>query len=138
MINRERSNDLTPHSENNMDIADAHKSKTNVAITCIGTMADVTDFSSLCIICDTIISAIIDSLGSQPFYRQILLKFINLMNNPNFDTWYATNKASMPSLHWHVYSFLERIFNHLAKFATDFGNVNIMSGSCLLMLNVRY
>jgi hypothetical protein len=54
------------------------------------------------------------------------------MNNPDFDTWYATNKASMPSLHWHVYSFLEHIFNHLAKFATDFGNVNVMSGSRLL------
>ena len=35
----------------------------------------------------------------------------------------------MPHLHWHVYSFLECIFNHLAKFAMDFGNVNIMSGS---------
>jgi hypothetical protein len=51
------------------------------------------------------------------------------MNNPDFGTWYAANKASMPSLHWHVYSFLERIFNHLAKFATDFGYVNVMSGS---------
>jgi hypothetical protein len=38
----------------------------------------------------------------------------------------------MPSLHWHVYSFLQHIFNHLAKFATDFGNVNIMFGSHLL------
>ena len=51
------------------------------------------------------------------------------MNNPNFDTWYAANKVSMPSLHWHIYSFLERIFNHLAKFATDLGNVNVMSRS---------
>jgi hypothetical protein len=51
------------------------------------------------------------------------------MNNPDFNTWYAANKTSMPSLHWHVYSFLEHIFNHLAKFATDFGNVNVMSGS---------
>ncbi len=32
MINRERSNNLTARSENNMDIADAHKSKTNVAM----------------------------------------------------------------------------------------------------------
>jgi hypothetical protein len=31
MINRECSNNLTARSENNMDIADAHKSKTNVA-----------------------------------------------------------------------------------------------------------
>ncbi len=132
MIHRERSNDLTAHSEINMDIANAHKSKANIAITRIGTMVNMTDFSSLCINCDTIISAIFDSSGPQPLYRQILLKFINLMNNPNFNTWYAANKASMPSLHWHVYSFLEHILNHLAKFATDFGNVNVMSGSRLL------
>ncbi len=48
MIDKEHSNDLTACSENNMDIADAHKLKTNVAITCIGTMVDMTDFSSLC------------------------------------------------------------------------------------------
>ncbi len=35
----------------------------------------------------------------------------------------------MQSLHWHVYSFLEHIFNLFAKLATDFGNVNVMSGS---------
>ncbi len=46
MIDRERSNDLTDRSENNMDIADAHKSKTNVAITRIGTMVDMTNISS--------------------------------------------------------------------------------------------
>jgi hypothetical protein len=114
MINRERSKDLTAHSENNMDIDNAHKSKTNVAITRIGTTVNMTDFSSLCINCDTIISAIVNSLGPQPLYQQILLKFVNLMNNHDFDTWYAANKTSMPSLHWHVYSFLEHIFNHLA------------------------
>ncbi len=112
-----------------MDIAYAHKSKTKVAITRIGTMVDMTDFSSLCFNCDTIISAIVDSLGPQPLYRQILLKFVKLMNNPDFDPWYAANNASMPSLHWHVYSFVKRIFNLLAKFATDFGNINVMSGS---------
>jgi hypothetical protein len=132
MINRERSKKLTACSENNMDIANAHKSKTKVAITRIGTMVDMTDFPSLCIICDTIISAIVNSLGPQPLYQQILLKFVNLMNNPDFNTWYAANKTSMPSLHWHIYSFLELIFNHLAKFATDFDNVNVMSGSHLL------
>jgi hypothetical protein len=128
MIDRERSNNLTVCSENNMDIADAHKSKANVAITCIGTMVDMTNFSSLCINCNTIISAIDDSTGPQPLYCQILLKFVNLPNNPDFNAWYAAAKGSMPSLHWHVYSFLERIFNLFAKFATDFGNVNIMTG----------
>ena len=80
----------------------------------------MTDFSSFCINCDTIISAIVDSSGPQPLYQQILLKFVNLMNNPDYDAWYTANKASMPHLHWHMYSSLERIFNHLAKFATDF------------------
>jgi hypothetical protein len=129
MINKERSNDLTACSENNMDIANAHKSKTNVAITCIGTMVDMTNFSSLCINCDTIISSIISSTGPQPLYCQILLTFINLLNNPDFNAWYAATKGSMPSLHWHIYSFLEKTFNLFAKFAADFGNVNVMTGS---------
>jgi hypothetical protein len=77
MINRERSNDLTTCSENSMDIANAHKSKTNFAITCIGTMVDMTNFSSLCINSNTIISAILDSTRTQPLYCQILLKFVN-------------------------------------------------------------
>jgi hypothetical protein len=60
------------------------------------------------------------------------------MNNPNFDAWYAVNKGSMPSLHWHVYSFLKCIFNLFAKFATDFGNVNVMTGLCpLAELNTK-
>ncbi len=99
MINRECSNNLTTCSENNMDIADAYKSKTNVAITRISTMVDMTHFSSLCIDSDTIISAIINSTGPQPLYHQILLNFVNLLNNPDFDTWYAaTKKYAIPSL----------------------------------------
>jgi hypothetical protein len=90
-------------------------------------MIDMTNFSSLCINSDTIISAIVDSTGPQPLYCQILLKFVNLLNNPNFDTWHAATKGGMPSLHWHVYSFLECIFNLFAKFATNFGNVNVMT-----------
>ncbi len=44
----------------------------------------------------------------------------------------------MPSLHWHVYSFLEHIFNLFAKFAMDFGNVNVMTGSRpLVELNTK-
>jgi hypothetical protein len=126
MIDREHSNNLTACSENNMDIANAHKSKTNVAITHIGTMVDMTNFSSLCINCNTIISTIVGSTEPQPLYCQILIKFVNLLNNPDFNAWYAATKGSMPSLHWHVYSFLEHIFNLFAKFATDFGNANIM------------
>jgi hypothetical protein len=138
MINKEHSNNHTACSENNMDIANAHKSKTNVAITRICTMVDMTNFSSLCINCDTIISAIVNSTGLQPLYCQVLLKFINLLNNPDFDACYAGTKGSMPSLHWHVYSFLEQIFNLFAKFTTDFGNLNFMTGLCpLAELNTK-
>jgi hypothetical protein len=35
----------------------------------------------------------------------------------------------MPLIHWYCYSFLERIFNCFADFATDFGNGNIISES---------
>ncbi len=35
--------------------------------------------------------------------------------------------GSMPLIHWYCYSFLERIFNCFADFATNFGNGNIMS-----------
>ncbi len=138
MIDRECSNNLTACSENNMDIATAHKSKTNVATTRIGTMVYMTGFSSLCIDSNTIISAIVDSTVPQPLYCQILLKSVNLLNNLDFNTWYAATKGSMPSLHWHVYSFLERIFNLFAKFAMDFGNINVMTGShSLAELNTK-
>ena len=93
MIDREYSNNLTAHSENNMDIANAHKSKANVAITCIGTMVNMTNFSSLCINCNTIISTIVGSTEPQPLYCQILLKFINLLNNSDFNAWYAATKG---------------------------------------------
>ncbi len=138
MIDRERSNYLTACSENNMDIADTHKSKTNVSITRIGTMVNMTNFSSLCINCDNIISAIVGSTRPQPLYCQILLKFVHLLNNPDFNAWYAATRGSMSSLHWHIYSFLKHIFNLFAKFAMDFGNVNVMTGLCpLAELNTK-
>jgi hypothetical protein len=60
------------------------------------------------------------------------------LNNPDSDAWYAATKGSMPSLHWHVYSFLERIFNLFVKFTTKFGNFNIMNRSCpLVELNTK-
>jgi hypothetical protein len=44
----------------------------------------------------------------------------------------------MPQIHWHCYSFLEKIFNYVANFATDFGNVNIPSeNSPILELTIQ-
>jgi hypothetical protein len=48
-------------NENVMNIIDSQKSTCKTAIACIGTMTDTTDFSSLCINMDTVISAICTS-----------------------------------------------------------------------------
>ncbi len=34
----------------------------------------------------------------------------------------------MPGLHWHLYVNVERIFNLLADFLKNFGNVNVVTG----------
>jgi hypothetical protein len=99
MVNKERATNLTSRSKSSMDVANIHTSKTNIAIAWIGTMVDMLDFSSLCINCNMVISAIIDIDSHQPLYCQILLKFVALLNNPDFDNWYATNKGAMPHLH---------------------------------------
>jgi hypothetical protein len=131
MVNKEGDTDLAARFESSMDVADIHKSKTNIAIAWIGTMIDMVDFSSLCINCNIVISAIVDSDSHQPLYFQILLKLVALLNNPDFDNWYAANKnkGAMPHLHWHFYLFLEMISNPFAQFATDFNNMNVMSES---------
>ena len=59
---------------------------------------------------------------------QILLNFVSIINNPEWVRW-SEGVVAMPNLHWYCYTFLERIFNCFAYFATDFGNGNIMSES---------
>ncbi len=112
-----------------MDIIDSQKSTCKTAIARIGTMTDITDFFSLCINMDTVVSAICASNEPQPIFRQILMNFISLINNPDWPKW-AESVGSMPLIHGYCYSFLERIFNCFTDFATDFGNGNIISESC--------
>ncbi len=38
----------------------------------------------------------------------------------------------MPGLHWHLYVYVERIFNLLANFSKNFGNVNVITGGHLI------
>jgi hypothetical protein len=109
-----------------MDFADSQKTKKNASI---GTMQSMVDFSSLCINMDMIITAICSNKGPQLILRQIFLNFVAIVNNPDWVHW-SDNVGSMPLLHWYCYSFLEQIFNCLTKFATDFGNGNIMTEAC--------
>jgi hypothetical protein len=55
------------------------------------------------------------------------MKFIRIINSTEWAQWYDASHAHMPRLHWHCYSFLKRVFNHIANFATDFGNMNVAS-----------
>jgi hypothetical protein len=75
---------------------------------------------------DTIITTICSNDGPQLMFRQILLNFVAIVNNPDWVHW-SDNFGLMPLLHWYCYSFLEQIFNCFADFATDFGNGNIMT-----------
>jgi hypothetical protein len=128
LIDREVTTENRATNENIMDIIDSQKSTRKTAIARIGTMTDITDFSSLCINMDTVISSICASDEPQPIFRQILMNFVSLINNPDWAKW-AESVGSMPLIHWYCYSFLKRIFNCFADFATDFGNGNIISES---------
>jgi hypothetical protein len=131
LIDRELINEMKATSKNIMDFSDSYKMKGKTAITRIRSMQNLTDFFSLCINMDTIITAICSNEEPQPFLCQILLYFISIINNPEWVRW-TESVGSMPNLHWYCYTFLERIFNCFADFSMDFGNGNFMSESRLI------
>ncbi len=121
-VNRESTTEDRAPNKNIMDIIDSQKSTCKTAIARIGTMTDTTDFSSLCINMDTVISAICTSNEPQPIFLQILMNFVGLINNPDWAKW-TESVSLMPLIHLYCYSFLECIFNCFVDFATNFGNV---------------
>ncbi len=101
-------------------------------------MVSIVNFSSLCININSIITAITLADNPPPILRQLLMKFIRIINNIEWAQWYDATHVHMPNLYWHCYSFLERVFNHIADFATDFGNVNVASeNQPILGLNIQ-
>ncbi len=65
--------------------------------------------------------------GPQPLYRQFLLTFIKFVNSRDWVDWFAKNDGDMPGLHWNLYVYVKRIFNLLADFSKNFGNVNVVT-----------
>jgi hypothetical protein len=53
--------------------------------------------------------------------------FIKTVNSHDWADWFAKTNGHMPGLHWHLYIFLERIFNLLADVLKNFTNINIVS-----------
>jgi hypothetical protein len=73
-----------------MDFTDSHKTKGESAISCIGTMTSMVNFSSLCINMNTNITAIYSSNKSQPILCQIFLNFVAIVNNSDWVRWYES------------------------------------------------
>jgi hypothetical protein len=100
LIDRKLINKVKATFKNIMDFADSHKTKGKTAITCIGSMQNMTDFSSLCINMDAIIAAICSNKKTQPILWQILLNFVSIINNPEWVHW-SESVGVMPNLHWY-------------------------------------
>jgi hypothetical protein len=121
-----------------MDVLNSHKMKAVTSIACIGTMQDMGDFTSLCINSNTVVMGMFSLEGPQPLYRQFLLMFIKIVNNRDWVDWFAKNGGDIPGLHWHLYVYVKRIFNLLADFSKNFGNVNVITrGRPISELNTR-
>jgi hypothetical protein len=103
-----------------------------------GTMQDMGDFTRLCINSDTVVMGIFSPEGPQPLYHQFLLIFIKTVNSHDWVDWFAKNGGNMPDLHWHLYVYVKRIFNLLADFLMNFGNINVVTrGRPISELNTR-
>jgi hypothetical protein len=125
LVNRETSRDLHTCSKSAMDILNSHKTKAVTSIARIGTMQDMEDFTSLCVNIDTVVKSMFSLEGPQPIYCQFLLMFVKIVNSCDWIDWFAKNGGDIPGLHWHLYVYVKRIFNLLADFSKNFGNVNI-------------
>jgi hypothetical protein len=125
MIKQEHMRGMITNTEKSMDVLDAHKSKAKTSTAQVCTMVSIVDFSSLCINMNSFIMAITTTDSPWPILRQYLTKFIRIINNMEWAQWYDATHAHMPLLHWHCYSFLEKVFNHIADFATNYDNVNL-------------
>jgi hypothetical protein len=131
LVNREISRDLHAPSESAMDVLDSHKMKAVTSIGCIGTMQDMGYFTSLCVNSDTVVMGMFFLEGPRPLYPQVLLVFVKIVNSRDWIDWFAKNGGDMPGLHWHLYVYVERIFNLLAGFSKNFGNINVVTGGRL-------
>lgn len=106
------------NQNSSMDVADCYKSRSNISTTRIGTMLNMTDFTSLCINYNHD-HCFVNNDAPQSLYRKFHLKFIKLLNNPGFDELYCycINKGRIlflplahihiPSLKWNLTLFPE-------------------------------
>ena len=129
MIESERQKDQNSCNETGMDVIDSHKTKMSKAITCIGSMVSMWDITSLCINICAVILTITTDMGPKPIFHWVLITISQITINQDWDKWMETCGIAMPHLHFHFYSFIDRIWALLAQGATEFNNINVVTGN---------
>ena len=87
------------------------------------------DITSLCINICAVLFAIISSTGPEPILQTIMTTIFQLTLNQDWDNWIKSCGGQMPHLHFHFYLFIDRIWALLATGATNFSNINVVSGN---------
>ena len=109
---------------------DSHKTKTSTLITRIISVVSMWDITSLCINICAVISAITSDKRPKPILRQVLTTISQLTTNQDWAKWMETCGTAMPHLHFHFYLFIDRIWALLSGGATEFNNINAVTGNC--------
>ena len=92
-------------------------------------MTNMRDITSLCINICAVLSAITSDTTPEPILRTIMTTISQLTLNRYWDNWIEACGGQMPHLHFHFYLFIDRIWALLTTGATDFSNINVVSGN---------
>ena len=121
--------DLQARTENNMDMADSHKSKQSTDIRRIGTLKTSADVRSVLVNMLVLFTAVTDGSLPLPILQQIVLNFLAFVTTSEWGEWVQSCGNQMPNLHLEMYGSIEKILIYLFNAATLFTNVNIVTGN---------
>jgi hypothetical protein len=114
--------DLKERTENNMDMANSHKSKLSTDIKCIGTLKTPADVRSVPVNMLTLFTAVADGSSPLPILQQIILNFLAFVTTSEWEEWVQRCGQQM-------YASVEKILIYHFNAATLFTNVNIVIGN---------
>jgi len=120
--------DLQTRTENNMDMADSHKSKLSTSIKRLGTLKTSDDFRRVLVNMLILFTAISDGSSPLPILQQVILNLFAFVTTSEWEEWIQKCGDQMPNLQFDLYSSLEKIFLNHCKAATLFTNVNVVIG----------
>jgi len=103
--------------------------KTATGITRIESITNMRDITSLCINICAVILAITSDSSPEPILRTFMTAISQLSLNRDWEDWIEACSSQMPHLHFHIFSFIDRIWALLATGATEFSNINVVSGN---------